>query len=146
MISNTNTRSRNQLVKPVAENLQAVLALLGMLFHPGEVIELRLAQVRSGQGITDIHFSANGYFDDLIQLAEAAIAYDGKADAILFTVNPVRRALLYAADNEFRRPAGWLARNRDITRRRSLLFRFEPGSVNHGFSENVDERAMPVKV
>lgn len=87
--------------------------LLSMLLRHGEVIEVRIKN----------KYVVNGYYNDWGKLLEAVAEYDGKANMYV-TVNPVRRELLYAAFNEVRRPAIWMSRNVDVTRRATLIARF----------------------
>jgi len=70
------------------------------LFHePGEVFEVRIFGVR-GAG------TVSGYFDDADFAAAAIAGYDGRAEAIYHTINPVDPALLERAANRLRENVG----------------------------------------
>ncbi len=118
-------QSWGQVYGTIADNVQPVLRMLGMLLKPGEVIELRLVEIRRDNDATHVRYPANGYFDNPIKLAETVAYCDGKADMIGFTVNPVRPELLRAANNKVRRPAGWTAAERDVLRRATLPISFD---------------------
>jgi len=58
----------------------------------GDVIEARVLGVQRAGHVS-------GYFDDFDRLAAAAAVYDGRAEAIYFTLNPVQPALLARSCN-----------------------------------------------
>jgi hypothetical protein len=104
--------------------LSDMTRLLGLLFRPGEVIELRVTETPNIQDSARSNLVANGYFNDPRKLTGAIQQYPGKFGPLSFTVNPVRRSLLQAANNDWRRPAQWTVTDDDITRRSNLLIRF----------------------
>jgi hypothetical protein len=61
---------------------QHIEQCLSQLTEPGQVVELRILGVH-GRKRTD-----SGYFNALDRLAKAAMAYDGKAEGVYFTLNP----------------------------------------------------------
>src|SRR5439155_23890265 len=97
-------------------------------------MELRATEIPNVRNTARPHIWANGYFNDPLKLLEATRHRDYRTAALSFTVNPVRRSLLQAANNKWRRPAGWTARDNDITRRNTLLVRF--------ISEDKDQTAQ----
>ena len=108
----------------VAAPLQTSLRLLGLLLRPGEVIELRVTALNN-KGQPEV--VANGYFNDPARLARTVTACTSPVAALHFTINPVRRSLLLAADNKLRQPPGWMTVRQDVTRRACLLLRFSLG-------------------
>src|SRR5260221_11803181 len=72
---------------------------LACLTEIGQVTELRILGIQ-GKKRTD-----SGYFSDPEKLAKAATSYDGRAEGIYFTVNPVNPALLGRANNRIRQYA-----------------------------------------
>lgn len=123
-VNDFQRRHWGQPIPGVAVNLQPILTLFGLLYRPGEVIELRLADPRSG------HLLANGYFNDPGKLVLAVQGQQAKG-VCQVAVNPVRRDLLTAASNKLRWPAGWTATERDVTRRCLLPVRFRAVNGNH---------------
>src|SRR5690348_5569342 len=61
---------------------------LARLVETGQVVELRTLGTNGKRRVD------SGYFNDMEKLAKAAISYDGRAEGIYFTVNPVYPALL----------------------------------------------------
>ena len=72
---------------------QEIITALDVLAGPNQVIELRIPKPRKGRGVVA------GYFDDHQRLAEAALRWDGKAEAIYVTLNPINPALLARSAN-----------------------------------------------
>ncbi len=97
---------------------QDILRALGVLFEPGDVVELRVfgedAQIKSG------------YFDDLTALAEEADALDRGGWQCFMTANPVNRALLTRAPNATVDRPGGTTTDRDILLRRWLILDIDP--------------------
>lgn len=77
----------------------AVEDALRLLHPPGEVYEVRIFGVR-GAG------TVSGYFDDPALAAAAIAKYDGAAEGIYHTVNPVDPELLQRAPNRLREHVG----------------------------------------
>lgn len=73
--------------------IQAIAASLRALVAPESVIEIRVPKV-DGKKRTD-----SGYFNDMDAAAAAAAKYNGRADGVYFTLNPVMTALLSRASN-----------------------------------------------
>jgi hypothetical protein len=73
---------------PTPDPRPALAAALAVLLEPGQVAELRIPH--AGQRRQTV----SGYFDDPAKLAAAAAHWDGQADGIYVTLNPVQPALL----------------------------------------------------
>src|SRR5205085_2881850 len=67
-----------------------------------------------------------GYFDDLTKLARAAVNYDGRAEGIYFTLNPVNPALLARTNNRVKEYAQQTTSHNDIVKRINLPLDFDP--------------------
>src|SRR5262245_57340471 len=78
------------------------------LIQSDQVVELRVLGI-NGKKRTD-----SGYFDDLEKLAKAAASYDGRAEGIYFTVNPVNSALTARANNRVKEYAVHTTSDNDI--------------------------------
>ena len=72
---------------------------LALLHEPGEVFEVRIFGVK-GAG------TVSGYFNDPALAAAAIAGYDGDAEGIYHTINPVDPALLERAPNRLREKVG----------------------------------------
>ncbi len=91
-----------------------------ILTEPGQVVELRILGI-GGKKRTD-----SGYFDDVSKLAKAAAAYDGRAEGLYFTLNPVNPALIARANNRVKEYADHTTSDHDIARRINLPLDFDP--------------------
>lgn len=111
----TTTDSKGQ-----ATNSQAIEQGVVFLTEPGQVVELRVLGIH-GKKRTD-----SGYFDQPGKLANAAAAYDGKAEGLYFTLNPVNRALIARANNRVKDYAEHTTSDSDIVRRINLPIDFDP--------------------
>src|SRR5579871_4151687 len=85
--------SQNTSANSSTARMIAIQQALTSLTENGQVIELRVLGL-NGKRRTD-----SGYFNDIQKLAKAAVSYDGRAEGIYFTVNPVNPALLARANN-----------------------------------------------
>ncbi|MHB8870283.1 MAG: DNA primase family protein [Thermoleophilia bacterium] len=86
---------------------------LDLLWQQGEVREVRIPK-------WDGYKTASGYFDAPEKLAQAASAFDGRAN-VYVTLNPVNPALLARAQNRIDRRAAHTTADTDIVRRRWLF-------------------------
>jgi len=88
---------------------------LRLLHEPGEVFEVRIFGVK-GAG------TVSGYFNDPALAAAAIAGYDGDAEGIYHTINPVNPALLERAPNRLREHVkkGESTSDKDILWRRWL--------------------------
>src|SRR5262249_45376135 len=77
-------------------------------------------------GINGKKRTDSGYFDDLEKLAKAAVSYDGHAEGIYFTINPVNPALTARANNRVKEYAEHTTSDHDILRRINLPIDFDP--------------------
>jgi len=97
----------------------------------GDVVEARvLGAPRAGL--------VSGYFNDFDRLAAAVARYDGRAEAIYFTLNPVRPDLLARGNN---RLVGWakhVTSDADVLRRRWMLIDLDPARPS-GISSSEQE-------
>jgi hypothetical protein len=91
---------------------------LGLLYEPGDVVELRAPGSRQG--------TLSGYFDDMAALAAAGAELSGTVSAVYVTLNPVKRALLARTVNRVKPYAKITTADADILERRWLLFDFDP--------------------
>ncbi len=98
---------------------EVIQQALSLLTEPGQVVELRILGSH-GKKRTD-----SGYFDDLGKLARAAVTYDGKAEGLYFTLNPVNPALVARAHNRVKEYAEHTTTDNDIVKRISLPIDFD---------------------
>lgn len=108
------TRAKTTLV-------QTVVAGLKLFAEPGQAVELRVPKVDGRRNRID-----RGYFDDIEKLAQAALAYDGRANGVYFTINPVNPDLLARAYNRVEEWAGTSTSDKDILRRKILYVDIDP--------------------
>jgi hypothetical protein len=112
-----------QLPKP---DPAEILRFLELLAESGQIIELRLLNVRtSGR---QFPYTLSGYFSDYKRLAEVASNSSANAQGAYITLNPVTHALLARALNQIR-VAGKdfpLTTDADILKRRWLPIDIDP--------------------
>ena len=104
----------------VASKIAIIQNALSRLTEPGQVVELRVLGV-NGKKRTD-----SGYFNDFGKLAQAAISYDGRAEGLYFTINPVNPDLLARANNRVKTFADHTTSDPDILKRITLPIDFDP--------------------
>jgi len=92
---------------------------LQALLPPDQVVEVRILGIQ-GRKRTD-----SGYFNNVSALAKAVVAYDGKAEGIYFTLNPVNPALIARANNRIREYADHTTSDADIVKRVLLPIDFD---------------------
>ena len=107
-----------------------ILRSLALLAEPGQVVELRALDVRSGDGYTH---TQSGYFDNHSALAAYAEPASRMASGVYIVPNPVNPLLLARCSNRLRR-ANWksLTTDADILQRRWFFWIWtlsaQPGS------------------
>jgi hypothetical protein len=103
---------------PSLSPLEETRRAINLLFEPGQVVEVRIPN----RGRT----TASGYFNDPDRLAKAIQKYDGKAEGIYYTLNPVNTALLARANNRIKEYLKSTTSDTDIICRRWLLVDVDP--------------------
>src|SRR5262245_10781371 len=98
---------------PSRADRDEILRALGMLYAPGDTVELRTARGRKG--------IVSGYFTDMNALADEAMELSGTVEAVYVTLNPVNPTLLARAVNRAKEWAKYTTADADIVRRRNLL-------------------------
>jgi len=96
-----------------------IARVVGTLCVTGDVIEARVLGVQRAGHVS-------GYFDDFDRLAAAVAVYDGRAEAIYFTLNPVQPALLARSCNRLAQWVKYTTSDTDILYRRWLLIDLDP--------------------
>jgi P4 family phage/plasmid primase-like protien len=100
---------------PTVKN--GILASLGVLFAPGQVVELRVLGINDTPG-----FNASGWFNDMQALADAAVRYESKLPTgIYVTINALHEACLARTQNAIVERRRTSTSESDIVRR-SWLF------------------------
>jgi hypothetical protein len=109
-----------------------IMRALGLLYAPGDVVELRIPKAGRRGTIA-------GYFDDFELLAQAALKESGRYPGIYVTLNPVDGALLARAHNH---TSDWVKEqttDTNIPRRRNLLIDADatrPGGISSTDAEH----------
>ncbi|MHB8749630.1 MAG: AAA family ATPase, partial [Aggregatilineales bacterium] len=111
---------RSAATDKASSTMVVIQNALSHLTEAGQVVELRVLAV-NGKKRTD-----SGYFNDLGKLAQAAVSYEGRAEGIYFTINPVNPALLARADNRVKAYADHTTSDPDILKRITLPIDFDP--------------------
>jgi hypothetical protein len=99
--------------------VQSIRHAAGMLFEPGQVVELRVLNFPRAKATT------SGYYDDLDALAQAAARFNGKTN-VYVTVNPINPALLARACNRVIEYPKATTSDADVLRRVWFLIDFDP--------------------
>ena len=108
---------------------------LSLLTEPCQLVEMRILGI-NGKRRTD-----SGYFSDLEKLARAALSYDGRAEGIYFTLNPVKPDLVARADHRVKEYAEHTSSDADILKRITLPIDFDsvrPAGIS---SNEIEKRA-----
>lgn len=96
-----------------------IVRWLELLWEPGQTAELRiLGTQRAG--------TVSGYFDDPVKLAKAAALWNGKAEGVYWTLNPVDPALLARSANRLTERCKRGTDDKQVIRRRWLPIDFDP--------------------
>lgn len=107
---------------------------LGLLYQPGDVIELRIPNVQGKKTVA-------GYFDNLDELIRLAMKYSGKAPGIYTTLNPCKPELLARANNRALDWAKTQTADHDILYRRWLPIDFDPNRPQGISSTDAEHQA-----
>ncbi len=102
-----------------APAVDIIVHALSILAEPGQAVELRIPGLNGKR--TD-----SGYFTDPEKLARAALSYNGRAEGIYITLNPLNPALLARSSNRMTEYAKATTGDKDIAWRRWLFLDFDP--------------------
>jgi len=111
----------------------AIQNALLSLTEPDQLVELRILGV-NGKKRTD-----SGYFSDPEKLANAAVRYDGRAEGLYFTLNPVQPALVARANQRVKEYADHTTSDADIQKRITLPIDFDvvrPAGISSSDAEH----------
>jgi hypothetical protein len=117
------------------ENTSELRRTIGVLFEPGDVVELR--------ALKDA-VVASGYFDIFEELAEQAAKLDGRGFAVYATLNPTEPALLARSRNRVKTHPKATTSDTNITRRRWLPVDVDPVRPSN-VSSTDDEKQAAVR-
>lgn len=112
---------------------------LTTLTESGQVVEVRIIGVDGRNGRVD-----SGYFNDFAQLARLVTRYNGRAEGIYMTLNPVHPALLARAANRIRQWSTLTTADTDIPYRRWLPIDIDPVRPA-GISSTEDEHELSLQ-
>ena len=101
--------------------ITAIQRALNIMAEPGQVIEVRILNIDGRRQRVD-----SGYFDDFTLLAQAVATYDGRAEGIYMTLNPVNPALLARAANRIKPWSNSTTTDNDIVKRCWLPVDIDP--------------------
>src|SRR5258706_10677938 len=121
------------------ERITIIQRGLACLTEIGQVTELRILGIQ-GKKRTD-----SGYFSEPEKLAKAAASYDGRAEGIYFTVNPVSPALIARANNRIKQYAEHTTSDHDILKRINFPIDFDPVRPAGISSTNEEQHAALVR-
>jgi hypothetical protein len=102
------------------EPREEILAALGLLFRPDQVVELRAPNYPRNNA------TSAGYFDDREMLAEMALVLSGKAAGVYVTLNDIDSALLARLHNRIEPWVRQTTTDNDVVQRRWLPLDFDP--------------------
>jgi len=121
--------NHEQKIEEIKKNIE--------ILHPpnkNHVIEVRIFGV-------DFKGTISGYYDSdhIEKLAKDVLEYDGKAESIYVTLNPVDPALLGRADNKLKEKAKTTTSDNNIVKRTLLLIDIDPDRPS-GISSSDEEK------
>jgi hypothetical protein len=91
---------------------------LRVLVEPGDLVEVRILKTPKG--------TVSGYYTDLDALARDAARWNGQAEGVYFTPNPVDPTLLARSPNRLTSRARSTTSDSDVARRRWLPIDLDP--------------------
>jgi hypothetical protein len=128
-------KPRTQTQEQIDRQIEQIGRALSILADPDQVIEVRIPKVDGKKNQTDA-----GYYRDREALAQAVIAYNGRAHGVYVTLNPVNPDLLSRAANRMKEWAELTTSDKDILSRRWLPLDLDPVRPS-GISSNNAEHA-----
>ena len=115
---------------------ELILQACRALFAPGQVVELRVLEIPTGNNKRNA--TASGYFNDWERLATDALAYDsrqfGSPEGIYTTLNPVMDSCLARAANRTTMYPKYATMDKQIIRRHWLPIDFDSRNKPSGVS------------
>jgi hypothetical protein len=99
---------------------EEIITALRVLYRPDQIIELRIPNVPRGTG------TIAGWFDNVEELADAALELNGRVPGLYTTLNEINPALLARCRNRLERWIKATTSDRDVIRRRWLPLDFDP--------------------
>lgn len=108
--------------KTVGEALHAI----GLLFEPGDVIEIRALDVGRTHERAGVTYSGYFTFENHKAIGDAIRSLDGRAEAVYVVLNRFNPALLARADNRLQARPKHTTSDPDITQRRWLYIDADP--------------------
>jgi hypothetical protein len=120
-----------------------IIRFLELMAEPGQVIELRLLNVRGTNGFLD---TLSGYFSDHRKLAAEAAKHTSLAEGAYVTINPTNPVLLAPAANRLRKAGKStpLTTDADITARHWLPIDLDPVRPR-GISSTEEEHELALE-
>ena len=124
-------------------DLAEIQRTLGVLFEPGQVIEMRALKVK--EGAWENTFS--GYYTDFNVCAQDAAGLSPAAEGVYVVLNPIKPELLARRHNRCAKMGkdGKTTSDTDITRRRWLLIDVDPDRPS-GISSTDEQKAYALEV
>lgn len=122
-------------------NKAAILAALGVLFDPADVVELR-ALTTKGRKRTDSGYFDAAHWDDL---ADYAMRLSETGAAVYVTLNPVDPQLLSRYSNRVEPFATCTTTDKQVMRRRWLLIDLDPGRPSDTSATDTQLEAAKIK-
>ena len=102
-----------------SEIAATVYKVLSALYHPQDVLELRILGLPRGE-------VKAGYYDDKIKMADRAAHYSGRGNSIYAVVNPVNPEIKKRPRNKLTEWAKDLTKDKDIPHRRYVFVDCDP--------------------
>jgi len=113
------TRKRNHEQSQLAADPEEIRRTLGILFDPGDVIEIR--------AFKSSRCTISGYYDDFDTLTKDAVRVNQIAGTVYVTLNRIKPALLARRANRYEEFASTTTSDDQVVRRRWLPIDLDPG-------------------
>src|SRR5580692_4791257 len=139
-------RVNNSAQRAVEHALHAI----GVLFEPGDVIEIRALDVGRTESRSGVTYSGYFNFENAEAITNAIRAMDGRADGVYVTLNRFKPVLLARANNRLQAKTKHTTSDADITERRWLyvdLDALRPAGISatEGEKEAALQRAIEIR-
>jgi hypothetical protein len=116
-----------------SDGVSYIRNVLGLLFEPGDVVELRCPNTSRG--------TISGFFNDPQKLAAEAVSLSGKVPGVYVTANRVPPEALCRSTNRVQPYAKYTTADLDIVKRRHLLLDFDPKRLADISSTDAEHQA-----
>jgi P4 family phage/plasmid primase-like protien len=136
--------------QPSDRYIEHSLAAIGLLFEPGDIIEIRALEFRRQPEHAGITYAGYFNFENERAIAQAIRSVDGRAEGVYVVLNPFNRELLARSNNRLKARLKHTTTDADILERRWLYIdadAIRPAGISATDAEHAAalERALAIR-